>query len=72
MTIEEIKQERRSGDFQIVAELADVHPNTVMNHIHGRNRPKRTTERRLIEAWAAVIGERRKWRKKIKTRLSNQ
>lgn len=71
MSIEEIKQEYRTGDYQAVAELADCHPNTVMNHIHGRNRPKADTERRLLEAWVNVIGERRKMREELRKRLSN-
>lgn len=71
MTIEEIKKEYRSGDYKTVAELAGVHANTVMNHMRGRHRPKPKNERRIMEAWAAVIGERKRWRAELNKRLSN-
>lgn len=72
MTIEEIKKEYRTGDYQVVAQLAEVHPNTVMNHIHGKHRPKAQTERRLLEAWMTVIVERRKLREELRKRLTNK
>lgn len=71
MTIEEIKKEYRTGDYQTVAKKAGVHANTVMNHVHGRHRPKPDTERLLLQAWADVIGERLKFREELRKRLSN-
>lgn len=70
MTIEEIKQEYRPGDYQTVANLAGVHANTVMNHVHGRHRPKPDTERRLLESWVSVIAARRKMKEELRKRLT--
>lgn len=70
MTIEEINKERRIGDIKEVAAAAGVHFNTVRNHLSGKHTPKPDTERLLLEAWAAVITERRKWKADLKRRLS--
>lgn len=68
--IEQIKEEIRDGDYKLVAKRAGVHYNTVVNHIHGKHKTRFETEKRLINAWAEIINERRAWRAELKRRLN--